>query len=899
MSDLNPKVFSTALEALERRAQRARYVNDPVAWAKDMLDQELWSKQKEVAESVRDNRKTAVAAGHGVGKLLDQEEWHITPTGWVQTKDITPGAELFDEQGCITRVTGLSPWWDQDVYRVTFDDGETVEAGENHEWDVLDLTKRSRANGTKSGVKDWRDRWDAATRVTTKEMFDSLRTPSGQLRWKIPLAKPLQMPEADLPIDPYLLGFWLGDGTASTGAITIGESKRALIEWLTERSYEFVVRELDREAEGATIFIPALRVPLKTLGVLDNKHIPTQYLRASEAQRRELLAGLMDSDGFVMKAHGGPDVGIDLTREALFEGVVELVKTLGCSVRRSTGEAAYTLDGVRHVTGTRYRANWRPLENPFKIRGETWADTATQRSRHTARTVVSVEFIERRKGRCIEVDSPSHLYLGGSGLIPTHNSHVAAILMCWWIDVHPLDEVFVASTAPFQAQISAILWKQVRVFHALANRRFAQGLIDHPLPGYITSQNEWKTDDGIIIGQGRKPPDGETDSGFQGLHATYLLAIGDEAAGLGAQLIDGLTNITTGEHNRMLLIANPTDPSSAMAKLWKTKDSAWNLMHISVFDSPKITGEDFPADRMTAITGWDYINERKTEWGESDPRYISRVTGQWAFDAGNSVFADTDLARAANCVVIPDPDAKPRQGWDIARSAKGDYTVGYTAIEGEVWETDPQTGNPVRGTGQRGLQVRLIDKWQGAPLVGADPDNPGSATRIDRHALGEGAWLVAIDSAGLGSGVIDGLRDLGFGRGKYQVFEYYGSGPTTDRRAFTNQRAQHYFALKDMMFAGMIDLDAEDETVMDELRGILYEYDSKGAKKIESKDDMKRKGKKSPDFADAVIYASFDMSPFLEGETVGMKPGDGKVVPARDIAREVTAERRARRFIPV
>lgn len=478
-------------------------------------------------------------------------------------------------------------------------------------------------------------------------------------------------------------------------------------------------------------------------------------------------------------------------------------------------------------------------------------------------------------------------------------SYLASVLACWWIDVHPIDEVFLATTAPFQSQISAILWKQVRVFHALSKRRYEQGLIDHALPGYITSQNEWKTDDGIIIGQGRKPPDNQEDSGYQGLHATYLLAIGDEAAGLSAGMIGALGNITTGEHNRLLLIANPTDPTSEMAKLWKTKNPDWQLMHISAFDSPKVTGEDFPAERMTAITGWEYINERKNEWGENDPRYISRVTGQWAFDAGNNLFAETDIAKAANCVVIPDPTATPRHGWDIARSSKGDYTVGYRALEGEVWETDPATNEPIKATGKRGLQVRLIDKWQGAPLVGNNPENVGSATRIDQYALGEGSKFVAIDASGLGSGVVDGLRDLGFGKMKYAVFEYYGSGPTTDRRAFTNQRSQHYFALKDEMFRGHLDLDPEDVVLLDELRGIVYEYDDKGAKKIESKDSMKRHGKKSPDFADAAIYASFDISVLTDGPVAGLKPGDTVVESARHIAREVTLERRARRLMPV
>jgi hypothetical protein len=481
-------------------------------------------------------------------------------------------------------------------------------------------------------------------------------------------------------------------------------------------------------------------------------------------------------------------------------------------------------------------------------------------------------------------------------------SYVAAIAMAWWIDVHPLGadssgapQTFVASTAPFQDQISAILWNNVRILHALSKARFKRGEVDHPLPGYITGDNKWKMDDGTLIGQGRKPPDNKTDSGYQGLHATYLLAIGDEAAGLGSDMIDALGNITTGAHNRLLLIANPTDPTSAMANIWKKKLKDWVRMHISVFDSPLITREPgFDIARAEGLSGQDYIDEKRDEWGEEDPRYIARVLGQWAFDAGNNLFAETDLARAANTVVMPDPEARPRHGWDIARSGK-DATVGYRMLEGEIWETDPETGKPTKGTGRRGIQIRYIDHWFKAPLVGSDPDNPSSASRINAYAVGEGCPFIAVDATAMGAGVVDGLRDLDFGKGKYAVFEYWASGAPTDRRAYTNARAQHYFDLKDKCFRGEVDLDPKDEQLFDELRGIVYEYDSKGAKKIESKDDMRKRGVKSPDFADAAIYASFDATPLTENPLAGMRPGE--IIPVDP--RQIGLERRNRPGMPV
>jgi hypothetical protein len=463
-------------------------------------------------------------------------------------------------------------------------------------------------------------------------------------------------------------------------------------------------------------------------------------------------------------------------------------------------------------------------------------------------------------------------------------SFVASIAMAWWVDVHPLDEVMVASTAPFQDQISAILWNNLRVIHNRAKKRFeeyekrlANGSplgefehCDHALPGYITGDNKWKLHDGTLVGQGRKPPDNKTDSGYQGLHATYLLAIGDEAAGLGSDMIDALGNISTGVHNRLLLIANPTDPSSAMAQIWKKKMPNWVRMHISVFNSPLITGEEgFDGSRAGGMSGQEYVDEKREEWGEDDPRYIARVLGQWAFDSGTNLFTDEELARAANCFVMPDPSSLIYFGADIARSGK-DSTALYARRNGQVWECDPETNRPVRGAGRPGIQVRRVDMWRKAPLVGSDPENLGSAERIHAYALAEGARLIMVDAAGLGSGVVDGLNELN--NNNYVVVEVWGGAPSTDRRAFLNIRAENYFGLKDKARAGALDLDASDETLFDELRGVVYEYDSKGAVKIESKDDMKRRGVKSPDAADAVWYACMDVESLLDPINQ-LKPG--------------------------
>lgn len=453
-------------------------------------------------------------------------------------------------------------------------------------------------------------------------------------------------------------------------------------------------------------------------------------------------------------------------------------------------------------------------------------------------------------------------------------SYVAALAMAWWIDVHPLEKVFVASTAPFASQISTILWNNLRIFHKLSRERYAAGLVDHPLPGYITggsSGNEWKIDNGIVIGQGRKPPDGKEDAGFAGLHADYLFAVGDEAAGLDAGMIKALGNITTGEKNRLLLIANPVDPTSAMAEIWTKKLSSWNTMHISVLDSPLITKEPgFDVTKAEGLSGQQMVDDIIEEYGMESPEYIINVLGQWAFAMGNNVFPESTLARGARTVVVPREGGFLQIGVDVARGEK-DASEVYICYEGDVWETDPDTGRELRATGQTGWKIRHVDDWRGVPLSWSDPLNPGTAQRVDMHARAYNVDVAVVDAAGLGRGVTDALAEID---GPYLTVEWFGSKTADDPRAFVNVRAELFFELAHRMQQGRVDIDEDDRGLIDQLRKIAYEYTDKGQKKIESKDSMRRRGVKSPDKADAVSYAFADVKSILFPEVNGPQTGD-------------------------
>ena len=828
----------------ERRIWRSEsYFSDPVAWVRDMTGMKLWSKQREVSESLLTNRNVAVKAGHGVGKLVASETPVWTPSGFVLASDLRVGDRVFTETGETAPIVALSPVWDRPEYRVTFDDGSSILCGPEHEWNVLDLSRRTAA--MKRGVQDWRDHWGATvTRETQELVAEGLTTKSGQNRWRIPTTRPLGGSDVPLPVDPYLLGFWLGDGSSDGTGITVGESKRALIDWLTERDYDFSIKD-NTEVKGSYfVYLRGLLDAFRSLSVLRNKHIPMEYLTASEDQRRELLAGIMDSDGFTMKSTGGADVGIDLTSERLVSDVYTLLMTLGYKVRRNESEAAYTKNGERHVTGTRYRMNWTPDCNPFKIRGENWSGANAQRSRHTQRTVVSIEATGRRiENFCITIDSPRSLYLAGNSFVPTHNSELAALLICWWIDTR-YPEAFVVSTAPSQAQISSILWRSIRKIknaieksHTEYLRRKAQGLstdgyVDHVLPGYITAQNEWKDPKGGLIGFGRKPPDEKTEDAVQGIHARYVLAVGDEAVGLQESMIDALGNITSNQDSRRLLIANPTNPASYFGKLFKTNTGAWTFHTISVLDSPNFTDEaaEMSADALAKLTGPSYVEDKKLEYGEDSPRYRSRVLGEFAYDLGDTLIKTEDVGRAIDTNLVPMSDDPVILGVDVARFGK-DSSVIYKYQAGQVRYVDHKPDE---------TRVTEVANW------------------VHRAAIDTNATEVRVDGHGVGGGVVDLLVAM-VGR-RYTVISMNSNGTPQDRKQWHNNRAYWWDEFRRNLRAGELDLDPDCEfyeKLHDELTMVEYKFSpSSGGLLIESKDEMKKRGVKSPDFADAAIYCA-------------------------------------------
>ncbi|NJP30537.1 replicative DNA helicase [Micromonospora sp. HSS6-12] len=288
-------------------------------------------------------------------------------------------------------------------------------------------------------VDRWREAMAAADRtdvVTTEQIRATLRTPTAdrRLNHAVRNAKPLQLPGRDLPVPPYTLGAWLGDGHSAGSRITTADPE--ILEHI--RDDGFVSRRSTSHPMLYTI-LPnpcgscggrggcpvchhrprSLSGSLRALGALNNKHIPQEYLRASEQQRRALLAGLLDTDGTVTSTG---NVEYTTTSRVLAEDVHELVVSLGyrCSISRKP------VRGRTSETSTAYNLNFTPHEEVFRLTRKRDLHTSRRRASSTARTdsrfIVDVRPVPSVPVRCVTVDNPDHLYLAGRAMIPTHNS---------------------------------------------------------------------------------------------------------------------------------------------------------------------------------------------------------------------------------------------------------------------------------------------------------------------------------------------------------------------------------------------------------------------------------------------------------------------------------------------
>ena len=297
--------------------------------------------------------------------------------------------------------------------------------GTTNLWPARDLVSLTldRMSRIKS---DQRDKINFPQVRTTREIMETLTTENGKrLNHSIPLSESLILEEKELILDPYCFGVWLADGTSIRGEIVTADKE--ISEAFELAGYPLSKRKTQNHGKAIAYgVLGGFQIGLRKIGVLGDKHIPTEYLRASKNQRLQLLKGLLDGDG-----HVGLDGNCELilTNLTLAKDAQELMHSLGIKTNWSEGRAILVLpDGSHKDCGPKYRIKFTPAENVFSLANKSNRLNDFQRSSTRRRYIKEVNLVESVPVRCITVDSPSHLYLAGKAMIPTHNSFLAFTL---------------------------------------------------------------------------------------------------------------------------------------------------------------------------------------------------------------------------------------------------------------------------------------------------------------------------------------------------------------------------------------------------------------------------------------------------------------------------------------
>lgn len=326
----------------------------------------------------------------------------LTNNGWKTMETLLDSDNVFDMDGNLVKINHISNIKNKKCLKIKFDNNEEIVSDFEHRWLVYSI------NGKK--IKE-----QVLTTQEIKDYYDTIEKRDSYKILKIKNPKPLNIDKMELPIDPYVLGVWLGDGHSACGMIT--QMNEKVWDEIEKRGYklgEDVIKNSTNKAQSRTVF--NLRTELRKMNLINNKHLPDMYLLSSYEQRLDILRGLMDSDGTINKTRNRYYISTTKEKQILFSKI--LISSLGLKPT--------VINYTKNINGKKikcYNIEFTTDKfNPFLCRNQH-LNLKLKKDKSSYRSITQVYETDSVPTKCIEVDSPTSTFLAGHTLIVTHNTN--------------------------------------------------------------------------------------------------------------------------------------------------------------------------------------------------------------------------------------------------------------------------------------------------------------------------------------------------------------------------------------------------------------------------------------------------------------------------------------------
>jgi len=387
-------------------------------------------------------------------------------------------------------------------------------------------------------------------------------------------------------------------------------------------------------------------------------------------------------------------------------------------------------------------------------------------------------------------------------------SNSIAILALWWSVTRPGARVVL--TAPANHQVENILWPELKLLYAGARFPLGGRLLDDPRSG-LKLGDKWG-----VFGLTTDKPER-----IAGLSGDKLMFLVDEASGYPEDLFTAVFGNLAGG-GKVVLTGNPTQTSGSFYNAFHSNAERWHSVHISSEESPNFHGGSIPG-----LATPDWATWAAGEWGIDSPLYDVRVRGEFPKQSSTSVVGLWIVEAAYKRWAETKPEGLLEVGVDVARFGDDDSVI-----------------QPRRGL--KAFEPIVVHGLDTVQVAGKVLETVRALRQTSERPR------VKVDVIGVGGGVADILRQSK----EVELVEVNVSECAVEEAEYPNLRSELWFAMAKWLEAG--GAIPHDSKLEGELVAPVYSFDARGRRRVESKDDIKKRLRRSPDRADALalsIYA--------------------------------------------